>query len=199
MPYSKPSFPTGLWDGTTEDNPDITDNISPSGIMYDKIRAEVRSLESVLSGLTAGDGLTWTVSSSGISLALSGSNGLKMVSNGDGIVVGNPVTTGTGTSGKAVKADKDDALFCGLAIEAADTDEEFEVVKSGMLTISDWTAIVGAATLTAGDVYYVSATAGQLTTTAPDTAGDYVHVAGVAVSTTTLLVGATEVAAVPVT
>lgn len=197
MPYSNPSFPTSVWDGTSEGNPDITDNIAPTGAMHDKLRAEVMSLESVLSGLTASDGLTWTVSSSGITLALSGTGGLKMTSNGDGIVAGNPVTTSAATSGKAVKADKDDALFCGLATEAADTDEEFGVIKNGLLTMSDWTDIVGSATLTAGEVYYVSSTPGQLSTTAPSTAGEFIHVAGVATSTTTLFVGATEEAAIP--
>jgi hypothetical protein len=59
------------------------------------------------------------------------------------------------------------------------------IQTDGIITVSDWTAIIGAASLTPGSIYYLSgATAGQLTATAPSTAGHYVLPVGMAISTT---------------
>ena len=55
------------------------------------------------------------------------------------------------------------------------------------VTRSDWSAIVGAAALAVGAVYYLAPSApGTLTTTAPDQVGQYLVRVGVAVSETTL-------------
>jgi len=155
--------------------------------------------------VTGDEGVVITNSTGGIEIGLD-SDGVEvraqgsystMVSSGDGIVAGNPVTTSSATNGKVVPADDDDALFCGLALSTADTDEEVSVLQMGPITLSDWTAIAGAELLTPGEVYYVSSTAGQITTTAPVSEGKFIHVAGVAVTTTTLVVGVSEVAAIP--
>jgi hypothetical protein len=121
-----------------------------------------------------------------------------MVSNGDGLLAGSPVTTSVATAGKVVPADDDDALFCGMALNAADTDDSVNILQAGAITLSDWTAIAGSEFLAPGDVYYIAATAGGISTTAPITAGKYIHPVGVAVSTTTLIVGVSEATAIPV-
>ena len=58
------------------------------------------------------------------------------------------------------------------------------IQTSGSLTSSDWTSVVGAATLTAGSVYYLDGTAGKLPATAPTTG--FLTKVGAAVSTTEL-------------
>jgi hypothetical protein len=63
----------------------------------------------------------------------------------------------------------------------------------GVVTLADWTQVIGAATLTAGAAYFLSAaTAGQLTATAPDSTGQYVTRVGKALSTTELLIEIAE-------
>ena len=61
------------------------------------------------------------------------------------------------------------------------------ILTDGILTSTDWTEVVGAATLTVGSVYFLSdVTAGTLTKTAPTTTGSFVTRVGTAISTTTL-------------
>jgi len=58
-----------------------------------------------------------------------------------------------------------------------------DIQLDGQLTLADWTAIIGSATLTAGSKYYLSeATKGMLTATPPTTG--FVVVVGTALSTT---------------
>lgn len=78
----------------------------------------------------------------------------------------------------------------GLAYNASvATGTSGEFATSGLLASADWTAVTGSTTLTAGSIYYLSATtAGQLTTTAPSTVGQYVQVIGIAIDTTTMLI-----------
>lgn len=54
---------------------------------------------------------------------------------------------------------------------------------NGLLTLTDWSAATGSATLTAGSRYYLSATAGRMTTTPPSSAGQFVVPVGTAIST----------------
>ena len=76
----------------------------------------------------------------------------------------------------------------GLVSDASiDSSAVGTILTDGILTSTDWTAVVGEATLTAGSVYFLSDTvAGTLTTTAPTTAGSFVTRVGTAISTTTL-------------
>jgi hypothetical protein len=69
----------------------------------------------------------------------------------------------------------------GVAVGQAET-----VQTGGIITLSDWTAVTGAPTLSPVGVYYLSATAGMLTTIAPTTQGQVAQVVGRAVSTTQL-------------
>lgn len=62
-----------------------------------------------------------------------------------------------------------------------------KVQYAGILASADWTAVTGSATLAAGQNYYLSAaTAGQLTSTAPDATGQQLAYVGRAISTTEL-------------
>jgi len=61
-------------------------------------------------------------------------------------------------------------------------------VTHGFLIVSNWTSVVGSATLSVGSRYYLSTTAGQLTTTAPSGSGNVVVQVGVAVDTTKMYV-----------
>lgn len=56
----------------------------------------------------------------------------------------------------------------------------------GRVSQSDWTAVTGGASLTPNAIYYLSATAGHLTTTPPGTAGQTQIQVGIATDTTTL-------------
>ena len=59
------------------------------------------------------------------------------------------------------------------------------------LTLSDWTAIIGAASLTKGSRYFLDVTPGTLTTLAPATPGQSVVSVGIALSTTQLKIAPT--------
>lgn len=59
----------------------------------------------------------------------------------------------------------------------------------GVATSADWNAVIGSTSLTPSARYYLDpTTAGHLTATAPDSAGQYVVGIGVALSTTELLI-----------
>lgn len=63
------------------------------------------------------------------------------------------------------------------------------IILDGLISMADWTTIIGSASLTTGAIYYLSpTTAGKLTATAPSTVGQYVQEVGFAIDTTTLLV-----------
>lgn len=58
----------------------------------------------------------------------------------------------------------------------------------GVVELADWTDVTGSATLTAAAQYFLSSTAGQLTTTPPTAVGKVVVQVGIALSTTRLAV-----------
>lgn len=61
------------------------------------------------------------------------------------------------------------------------------ILTDGTLESTDWTDVIGATTLTAGSVYFLSDTvAGELTTTVPTAPGSFVTRVGTAINTTTL-------------
>ena len=62
------------------------------------------------------------------------------------------------------------------------------IQTSETITLADWTAIAGAATLTPDARYFLSATAGKITATSPSTSGNISQIVGKAVSPTELLV-----------
>ena len=105
----------------------------------------------------------------------------------DAITIGMPAYISAADTVKKAKADAAGtatafALCKTASITAATTGEFF---TSGQLASSNWAAVTGGTTLTAGSIYYLSnGTAGQITVT-PPTTGLLVEV-GQAISTTTL-------------
>ncbi len=76
------------------------------------------------------------------------------------------------------------ATVIGLASAAAALDATVMIRTDGVFFLADWTLAAGTATLTVGADYFLSATAGLLTTTPPVTGS--VVLIGRAVSTTRL-------------
>jgi hypothetical protein len=75
----------------------------------------------------------------------------------------------------------------GLAFSAVLSGHVVKYNTNGRLTIPDWTAIAGTASLTPGAYYYLSdSTAGMITSIAPTSAGSYVACIGRAASTVIL-------------
>lgn len=105
------------------------------------------------------------------------------------ITIGQPVyIQGANTVDLALADAKATSGVIGLVSDASiDPSAVGTILTDGILTSTDWTAVVGEATLTAGSVYFLSDTvAGTLTTTATTTAGSFVTRVGTAISTTTL-------------
>ena len=131
--------------------------------------------------LKAGDTLDITASSN---QQFSATN-----SNIAAITIGQPVyIQGADTVDLALADAKATSGVIGLVLDASiDSSVVGTILTDGILTSTDWTAVVGAATLTVGSVYFLSdVTAGTLTTTAPTTTGSFVTRVGTAISTTTL-------------
>ncbi len=81
------------------------------------------------------------------------------------------------------------SVVAGLVSTGASSGNSGEYRTGGQLTLSDWTAAAGSATLSAGSVYYSSGTMpGRITTTAPTAEGHTVVVVGRALTTLTLAI-----------
>ena len=131
--------------------------------------------------LRAGDTLDITASSN---QQFSATN-----SNIAAITIGQPVYIQGANSVDLALADaKATSGVIGLVSDASiDSSAIGTILTDGILTSTDWMAVVGAATLTVGSVYFLSdVAAGTLTTTAPTTTGSFVTRVGTAISTTTL-------------
>ena len=104
--------------------------------------------------------------------------------NASAITIGQPVYSSDADTvdladASAVGSAKPIGLVQADSIAASSTGA---IQLDGVLNSSDWTAVVGSATLTSGSTYYLDTTAGKMTSTAP-TSG-YVTEMGVAISTT---------------
>lgn len=108
------------------------------------------------------------------------------------IVIGTPVYISAANTVKKCQASASGTMdVLGLVRDVSvATSTAGSVQTDGQLTATtaQWDAVTGGSGgLTAGSVYYVSAaTAGQLTTTAPTTTGQFVVRVGKAISTTVL-------------
>ena len=110
-------------------------------------------------------------------------------SNIAAITIGQPVYIAAADTVDLALADaKATSGVIGLVSDASiDSSAVGTILTDGILTSTDWMAVVGAATLTVGSVYFLSdVAAGTLTTTAPTTTGSFVTRVGTAISTTTL-------------
>lgn len=111
--------------------------------------------------------------------------------NKDSVTVpaGAPVAVhGSGTGVRRATAATAGYECVGLAAGATGVGFSASVLVSGPLTLADWTAVVGGTNLAPGMPYYLSATAGLLTTAPPAVAGQRVQQVGVAVSPDTLVI-----------
>ena len=110
----------------------------------------------------------------------------KLNDNAGAITIGMPVyVKSNGAVDKASAGAAGTRQVLGLVKDASISAAASGFIQTdGVLSSSDWTAVVGTTTLTAGSMYYLSTTAGQLTATAPTGAGNYVCKVGIAISTT---------------
>lgn len=106
--------------------------------------------------------------------------------NAGAITIGMPVyVSAAGSVNKAAAGAAGTRQVLGLVKDASIAAAGSGFIQTdGILSSADWTAVTGGTTLTAGSLYFLSATAGQLTTTAPSGAGSYVVKVGIAISTT---------------
>ena len=95
-------------------------------------------------------------------------------------------STGTGVV-QANASDNTKHAF-GIAKTQAAVGVALDIVTDGVLEIEDWTNTIGTANLTPNASYWLSTTAGRLTTTPPSTAGQIVQYVGRALSTTQLII-----------
>ncbi len=112
----------------------------------------------------------------------------KTNDNAGAITIGTPVyVKSNGSVDKAAAGTAGTKNVLGLVREASiAAAASGNIQTDGVLTSADWTAVIGATTLTAGSMYYLSTTAGQLTTTPPSSSGNYVVRVGLAIATDTL-------------
>jgi hypothetical protein len=80
----------------------------------------------------------------------------------------------------------------GLATEDIAPTFSGVILVDGPLTLADWTNVIGSVTLATKATYWLSATAGLLTTSAPTTIGQIDQVVGKSVSTDTLEIKISE-------
>ena len=112
-------------------------------------------------------------------------------SNASAITIGQPVyVDGSATvdlaRANAAATDRAIGLVADASISAAASGA---IRHGGVVSSANWTPVIGSTNLTAGADYFLSATtAGQLTATAPTTAGQFVSYVGHAISTTKLLI-----------
>lgn len=101
---------------------------------------------------------------------------------------GQPIAiNGTG-QGRLADATDSTRPALGLTTETTATGMGARVQVAGPLTLTDWTAAVGAAALTPGATYYLDDQTGKLTTSPPAGAGRLLQVVGRALTADTMLV-----------
>lgn len=109
------------------------------------------------------------------------------------IVIGTPVYNDAADGVKKAKADASGTKkVIGLVYDTSitnGTSGQIQIADVLAATTGQWDAVAGTSGgLAFGTIYYLSdSTAGQLTSTAPSTAGHYVVSVGIAISTTELL------------
>ena len=114
---------------------------------------------------------------------------------GETVHVGAPayiVSNNTANLASATGAVKSRAV--GLITQASSVNDATIVQTDGSVNLADWTAVIGAASLTPGSVYFLHTTDGQMSTTPPTGDGDVVVTMGIAVTTTKFDIEVNEVA-----
>lgn len=207
MPQAIPDarFPGSIWDGTTSTTDDTSIEKSPDIEMGNRLRAELRAIETTLQTHlanlaiihaygnpanilivnSAGTGIEWAAPVGG------GGSPIEMTNDNAGtIVIGTPVYVKSNGNVDLAKADMAETteLF-GLVAATSIASLTFGNIQiAGILeaTTGQWDAVTGdTGGLAANAIYYLDKnTGGRLTTTAPTTADEYVVQVGQALSTT---------------
>lgn len=100
---------------------------------------------------------------------------------------GCPVATHSSGSGIVAASAANSSLpSVGIAAESIATGVTGAMVEGGILTLADWSAIVGTTTLAAKTTYFLSTTPGLLTPTPPTTSGQLLQRVGVSIAPDTL-------------
>lgn len=172
MSIQRPQFPSkGVYDGTADDRGSRTINASPSYLSYDQLVGEVIAAQERILELETG-----------------GSEALSAESD-ETISAGSPIVVlPNGHLANAQNSDPARYRVAGLML--VDVEPSFAGLYTTDSTVSleDWSPVTGTATLSVGQQYFLSDVIGQLTTTAPTSAGQYVVRVGVAISSSTMAV-----------
>lgn len=112
----------------------------------------------------------------------------RLNAGGSTIYKGQPVYLSSATQCQKALSTTASTAAVGVASANAISAAATDVLLEGIVTQSDWTNVIGSATLTTGSKYYLSATAGQLTLTPTDALNYVYQYIGIALSTTELFV-----------
>lgn len=105
---------------------------------------------------------------------------------GSTVYKGQPVAVHSSGSGFVLASDTIGFHAVGIAYQDTPNTTVDGVLTVGILENTDWTATVGATSLTPGAKYYLGSTAGTLITTPPSSANKVSQLVGVAVSSSKL-------------
>jgi hypothetical protein len=99
-----------------------------------------------------------------------GGAGLVSIETDDALAPGQVVyVKGTGRLGLSSSPSAPFSGSSGMSLTTTAPTFAATVATDGVVTLADWTAVIGAVSLVPGAVYYLSATGGAMTTTAPST------------------------------
>lgn len=202
-------FPLEIWDGLTSTTEDVSIQKSPDAAMGNRLRAEIRSIETVLqpyivdmAGIHAygnpGEVLTVNTLGTGFKWAPGGRDTVELTNNGaDTLVIGNAVYLKTAGDIDKAQANVANAIeFLGLVADVMiPTATGGNVQVGGFLeaTTGRWDAVTGDwGGLITGSIYFLDPnTAGKITRTAPTIVDQYIIRVGQAMSATIMRIQTT--------
>jgi hypothetical protein len=168
---NKPQFPGKIFDGTATDRGSRTINAAPDYPSYDQLVAELIATQERVQELEAGGGEVLSAESD------------------ESISAGMPVVVKTnGHLARAQNSDPARYQVAGIALAEVAPTFAGNYASDGLISLEDWSAVTGSATLSVGATYFLSDVIGQLTITAPQTSGLFVVRIGRAVTTSTLAI-----------
>ena len=164
---------------------------TPSGIAYTIVVADVgqicyRSDTGAYYRLVSIGPLVWALIGGGGS---STTGDVYSAENKDAATVSAGMVVAVHSSGTGVihaNATTNSENGVGLAQADILTTVSGNIQTDGLLTLTDWTAVIGSTTLSAAAIYYLDTTDGLLTTMPSSTAGNVTQQIGIAVSPTML-------------
>ena len=203
MPQSTPDakFPNEVWNGLTSTTADVGIEKSPDIEMGNRLRAEIRGVETVLQPYivdmatlhaygSPGEVLTIDIFGTGFEWS-PGNNTIELINNNpDALVIGNAVYVKTnGGMDKAQASAANTVEFLGLVADTmipAMAGGRVQVAGFLETTTERWDSVTGDSTgLVTGSIYYLDPNAaGKITKIAPVATDQYVVRVGQAISPT---------------